>query len=101
MTPAARLQATLELLSEIDATPRPADALVSAYFRARRYIGSKDRAAVSTMLYTILRHRARLGWWVEGSEGQNTPRTLLIVWLALAEQKPLQQIRDLFDGQKF
>jgi 16S rRNA (cytosine967-C5)-methyltransferase len=64
MTPSARLQAVLELLTQIDATPRPADALVSAYFRARRYIGSKDRAYVSTTLYDVLRHRARLGWWL-------------------------------------
>ncbi len=60
MTPAARLQATLELLQAIDETPRPADTLAGAYFRARRYMGSKDRAAVNTRLYAILRHHARL-----------------------------------------
>ena len=65
MTPSARLQAVLDLLLEIETTPRPADALVSGYFRARRYIGSHDRAAVSAMLYDILRHHARLGWWIE------------------------------------
>ncbi|HUY69247.1 MAG TPA: RsmB/NOP family class I SAM-dependent RNA methyltransferase, partial [Alphaproteobacteria bacterium] len=65
MTPSARLQAVLDLLSAIASTPRPADALVSDYFRARRYIGSHDRAAVSFMLYDALRHFARLNWWVE------------------------------------
>ncbi|MDE1900465.1 MAG: RsmB/NOP family class I SAM-dependent RNA methyltransferase [Alphaproteobacteria bacterium] len=65
MTPAARLQATIELLESIAATPRAADALTSAYFRARRYMGSKDRAAVSTRLYTVMRHQARLDWWLE------------------------------------
>ncbi|MDR3424274.1 MAG: RsmB/NOP family class I SAM-dependent RNA methyltransferase [Alphaproteobacteria bacterium] len=64
MTPSARIQATLELLQEIDDTPRPADALVSAYFRARRFIGSHDRAEISTRLYAVLRHQARLDWWV-------------------------------------
>jgi len=75
MTPSARLQAVLDLLVEIEKVPRPADALVSAYFRARRYIGSHDRAAVSAMLYDILRHRGRLGWWIErvldSEDGQN------------------------------
>ncbi|MFA4994899.1 MAG: RsmB/NOP family class I SAM-dependent RNA methyltransferase [Bdellovibrionales bacterium] len=67
MTPAARIQATLELLEEIADTPRPADALVSAYFRARRYIGSHDRGDISTRLYTVLRHQARLDWWINNS----------------------------------
>lgn len=65
MNPSARLQAALELIALIDITPRPADALVSGYFRSRRYIGSKDRAAVATMTYDVLRHLARLDWWVE------------------------------------
>lgn len=47
MTPAARLQAVIDLLTEIDETPRPADAVMSAYFRNRRYIGSKDRTAIA------------------------------------------------------
>src|ERR1700743_2551423 len=63
MNPSARLQAVLDLLTEIETQPRPADALVSAYFRARRYIGSKDRAAGSATLYDVLRHRGRLGLW--------------------------------------
>ncbi|MGB9153788.1 MAG: hypothetical protein WCD70_11970, partial [Alphaproteobacteria bacterium] len=64
MTPAARIQATLELLQEMADTPRPADALISAYFRARRFIGSHDRADISTRLYAIMRHQARLDWWL-------------------------------------
>ena len=101
MTPSARLQAALDLLTEIDTVTRPADAITSAYFRARRYIGSHDRAAVSTLLYAILRHRARLGWWAAGDEGQNTPRMRLIAWLVLSEKKSLRDIRELFDGGKF
>jgi 16S rRNA (cytosine967-C5)-methyltransferase len=58
MTPAARIQATLELLQSIEDMPRPADALVSGYFRARRFIGSKDRGALATRLYAIMRHQA-------------------------------------------
>jgi 16S rRNA (cytosine967-C5)-methyltransferase len=53
------------------------------------------------MLYNILRHHARLGWWVSGSDGQNTPRTRLIVWLVLSERKTLRDLRELFDGGKF
>lgn len=101
MTPAARLQAILDLLQEIEAEPRPADALVSAYFRARRYIGSKDRAAISTAVYTALRHHARINWWLEKLRVEATPRARLIAFLALVEQKAVDVIREFFSGGKF
>ncbi|MBV8060326.1 MAG: RsmB/NOP family class I SAM-dependent RNA methyltransferase [Alphaproteobacteria bacterium] len=101
MTPAARLQAILDLLEQIEAEPRPADALVSTYFRARRYIGSKDRAAVSSTLYATLRHRARIDWWLTRVKTAVTPRARLIAYLALIEQKPAGVIDELFSGGKF
>jgi 16S rRNA (cytosine967-C5)-methyltransferase len=101
MTPAARLQATLDLLQEIETTPRPADALVSAYFRSRRYIGSKDRAAVSTRLYAVMRHRARLDWWLERTGSERTPRTRLLAWAALGEKIRLKDIGEMCSGGKF
>lgn len=61
MTPAARLAASIEALTEILSEPRPADSLLSTYFRTRRYIGSKDRADIAGRVYAVLRHRARLG----------------------------------------
>jgi 16S rRNA (cytosine967-C5)-methyltransferase len=101
MTPAARLAATLELLAEIDKTPRPADALAQAYFRARRYIGSHDRAAISTMFYDVLRHTARIGWWLDKNSAASNPRTHLVAYLALKEGKPAKDIAALFSGGKF
>ena len=67
MTPGARVAAAIELLAEIAATPRPADAVASAFFRARRYIGAKDRSAVAEAVYAVLRRHARLGWWLARS----------------------------------
>ena len=101
MTPSARLQAVLELLTDIDKIPRPADALVSAYFRARRYIGSKDRAFISATLYAVLRHHARLGWWLEHEKIAPAPRTRLIAYLALVEKTPAAAIDEMFSGGKF
>ena len=50
MTPAARLQAAIEVLDEVIASARsdgpPADTIVTRYFKQRRYAGSKDRRAV-------------------------------------------------------
>ena len=65
MTPAARIAATIELLAEVESAPRrPADAVANDYFRARRFIGSGDRRAVSERAWAVLRRRRRLDWWL-------------------------------------
>lgn len=59
MTPAARVQAAIELLDQIIEGARekgaPADRLISAYFKTRRYAGSKDRRAVRDLVYQAIR----------------------------------------------
>ena len=66
MTPGARVAATIELLDEIvSQAERPADLVANAYFRARRYIGSGDRRAVSDRVWGILRRWGQLRWWLK------------------------------------
>ena len=65
MTPGARMEAAIELLGLIWAGNDPADRVGDEYFRKRRYAGSGDRRAVNERVYAILRHRARLDWWIE------------------------------------
>ncbi|MBO6827919.1 MAG: RsmB/NOP family class I SAM-dependent RNA methyltransferase, partial [Sneathiella sp.] len=60
MTPSARLAALVELFNECDATRGPAERVVTAYFRARRYAGSKDRRWISDLFYEIQRKRGFL-----------------------------------------
>lgn len=59
MTPAARIQAAIELLDQVIAAARgkgaPADRILADYFRARRYAGSKDRRAVRDLVYRAIR----------------------------------------------
>jgi 16S rRNA (cytosine967-C5)-methyltransferase len=59
MTPAARVQAAIELLDAVIAAARdrgaPADRLISDYFKQRRYAGSKDRRAVRELVYDAIR----------------------------------------------
>jgi 16S rRNA (cytosine967-C5)-methyltransferase len=62
MTPAARLQAAIDILESLEATAQPADRFLRDWFRARRYAGSKDRAAVAERVYAVLRHRASYAW---------------------------------------
>ncbi|MBS0471031.1 MAG: RsmB/NOP family class I SAM-dependent RNA methyltransferase [Proteobacteria bacterium] len=67
MTPAARIQAAIDILTELAKTDQPADRLIRDFFRARRYAGSKDRAAVIDRVYDVLRHRQAFAWRM-GSE---------------------------------
>ncbi len=59
MTPSARVQAAIELLDQIiegaKSKGAPADRLISAYFKTRRYAGSKDRRAVRDLVYQAIR----------------------------------------------
>ena len=62
MTPAARVQAAIEILDAVVASARedgaPADSLVTLYFKHRRYAGSKDRRAVRELVFRAIRHTA-------------------------------------------
>ena len=101
MTPAARIQAVIELLAEVEATPRPADTLASLYFRARRFIGSKDRQAINTRFYRIMREYYRLSWWVKQSNLPPTPRYLVIAALILDKEHSAASLPKIFSGEKF
>jgi len=62
MTPAARLQAAIEIVDEVIAAARddgsPADAIVTRYFKQRRYAGSGDRRAVRELVFRAIRRSA-------------------------------------------
>jgi 16S rRNA (cytosine967-C5)-methyltransferase len=86
MTPAARLQAAVEVLDEVIASARddgpPADAIVTRYFKHRRYAGSKDRRAVRELAFRAIRRSAE------------RPESGRAAILGLAEDNP--ELLDLF-----
>jgi len=96
LTPSARLQAVVDILQGLDATAQPADRYVRDFFRARRYAGSKDRAAVAERTFAVLRHRASFAWRM----GSEEARALVIASL-LAEGLAADAIADLFDGKGY
>jgi 16S rRNA (cytosine967-C5)-methyltransferase len=101
MTPSARIEAVIELLTKMMTTPRPADTLASAYFRNRRFIGSKDRQAIANRLYKIMREYHRLGWWVKRAECEVTARALVIASLMFEEGYKAGELGDVFNGGKY
>lgn len=99
MTPAARIEAVIDLLARIDAMEAPADGLARGFFRGRRYIGSKDRRAISGLVYGVIRRRARLDWWIErAGMAVEGARGRVIAELALVEGRQLADLIALFDG---
>ncbi len=59
MTPAARVQAAIEILDLVIAAARgngpPADRVITEWFRTRRFAGSSDRRAVRELAYGAIR----------------------------------------------
>ncbi len=62
MRPENIAKAIQEVLREIDETPKPANEVLNAYTRARRYIGSKDRRAIQDGVWQTLRKRPWPEW---------------------------------------
>jgi len=104
VTPGARIAAAIDILETLAAGSRPADDVAAQYFRNHRYIGSKDRAQVARHVYSVLRHRAVLDWWVDRAGRSNiaaSPRSRMIAALAVAESEPAGEIVGSFDGGRF
>ena len=88
MTPAARLQAAIEIVDEVVAAAQAggaaADTLIARYFKTRRYAGSKDRRAVRDFAYAAIRR---------AGERPTSGRAAMV---GLAQDRP--EIAALFDG---
>jgi 16S rRNA (cytosine967-C5)-methyltransferase len=82
MTPAARLQAVIEILGESGS--RPLDRQLKDWFRGHRFAGSKDRHAIAEQVYDIVRHRARHAHRM----GAEDARSLVIAALLVEGQNP-------------
>jgi 16S rRNA (cytosine967-C5)-methyltransferase len=101
VTPSARIAAAIELLEAVEAAPRrPADAVANDFFRARRFIGSGDRRAVSERAWQVLRRRRRLGWWIDQTGAAPTAR-LLVAASLLVEGWTLEGLAQAFSGGRF
>jgi 16S rRNA (cytosine967-C5)-methyltransferase len=88
MTPSARVQAAIEILDAAIASARddgpPADAIVTRYFKTRRYAGSKDRRAVRELVFRAIRRSGE------------RPVSGRAAMLGLAEEDA--SLLELFDG---
>lgn len=98
MTPAARVDAAIELLDVILRETRPADQVIAHWLRGRRYVGSKDRGWIVEAVYACLREKQRLEWWASRAGLPAKPRSLVIVCLMLIDHRTGNEMPELFDG---
>lgn len=70
MKTAARFKAAEELIDAVFADREPADGIINAYFRERRYIGGSDRRFIADAVWDIIRHRRRLEFVAESGEAR-------------------------------
>ena len=77
MQKGAQYQAVWELISEIFKDKIPADNIINAYVRERKYIGSKARRFITETVWKIIRNRRKLVF----DAGSNEPRRVLLTYL--------------------
>ncbi len=97
MTPSARLSAAIEVLADIEGRRRPAPDALKDWGLAHRFAGSKDRAAIASLVYDALRRKASAAHVM----GEATPRAVLIGSLALARGLDAAAIAALCTGERF
>ena len=101
MTPGAQVAAAIDILAAIDTGERPADDVAANYFRRRRYIGAKDRGHIAGNVYTVLRHRSALDWWIAKHPVDIGPRSRVLAGLVLIEGWRPEVITECCDGDRF
>jgi 16S rRNA (cytosine967-C5)-methyltransferase len=75
---------------------------MAQYFKARRYIGSKDRGAVSDLVYFALRNGGVLQWHIEAADRAVTPRRVVMVALLFMDPPMTRaQVAEHFDGTQY
>lgn len=97
MTPAARLSAAIEVIEAIDSQRVPAAKALKEWGAAHRFAGSGDRAAISGLVYDVLRRQASSAWIMD----DDTPRGRLLGMLRLERGLDAEAIVALCDGSRF
>ncbi len=80
MHPSALLDLVTQLLRRVLAFEQPADAVVSAFFRAHRALGARERHALAETVYAVLRQRLLLQHLARSGRGALERRLAMLGW---------------------
>jgi 16S rRNA (cytosine967-C5)-methyltransferase len=106
MTPAAQLQAVIELIThyeqgKADGYRTGADVSFSYFMKQRRYIGAKDKKAIARLFYYVLRHQASLIWWAKQRNMTANPRLKALLGALFLDNLPAERIDALCGDDKY
>ncbi len=96
MTPAARVAAAIEVLTDVETRRRPVSDALKDWGLGHRFAGSKDRAAIAAIVWDTMRVRSSAGWIM----GEATPRAQVIGAHVRARALDVDAIGALFTGEK-
>src|ERR1700744_2254042 len=74
MTPAARISAAIELIGTIETQRIPAAQALKEWGTSHRFAGSGDRAAISGLIWDVLRRYASSAWIMD----DDSPRSRVL-----------------------
>jgi len=97
MTPAALLSAAIDLIATIDAQRVPAAKALKEWGTAHRYAGSGDRAAISGLIWDVLRRQSSAAYLMD----DDSARARVLGMLKLERGMDLATIAAFFDGSRF
>lgn len=80
MHPNALLDLATDLLRQVLRLDKPADAVVSAFFRKHRALGPRERHALAETVYVVLRQRLLLQHLAQSGGGALERRLALLAW---------------------
>jgi len=99
--PSARINATIEILEKAKHENSNIDKVLLAYFRKRRFAGSKDRSAINEQVYNVIRNRLKIDWWLKRVNTNGHPRSQVLAELAFFNQISADEVGNLFNGEKY
>ncbi|MFA6467951.1 MAG: methyltransferase domain-containing protein [Bacteroidota bacterium] len=82
----------LELYSEVTVSLKPADRHIDYFFRARKYLGSKDRRFIAETVYGMLRHKKRIEWILAAVQKESNHRYLCAAYLLFEKKATLEDL---------
>ena len=100
--PRPMIAQAISLLADVLKFERPADGVLSQYFKTHRELGHNDRGRLAEMIYAILRHLASLRALVGGSlpPAGHEARYLVLAALVRLQGRNFREVEHLLKGDE-
>jgi 16S rRNA (cytosine967-C5)-methyltransferase len=97
MKESARFQTIIEILEDNLNSNMPLDNALKFYFKANRFIGSKDRRFISEYIWEIIRNKLKAEFVAKDKSARN----ILISYFAYFKYFTIDDLNKIFDGEKY